>query len=821
MEVALSAPQSLSRGAALPLSQLLEENRGTAHIPNPLESKIYAKLKSNRLIQAEPAELHFSAFELQKDYIKILKLINISSEVMNIHIIPTQTRHFQTSYTKKYRLVPGLAYALKVRFCPDEWRYFYDCIRVHCKGDENLLIPVHGYPVINDLHIPSRIDLPASPLGKSVRRAILLTCSSPIDFAFQVYIIESHEAFSIHPLRGVIQTGGEGQITVTFTPVQYETSQFTFQVVISQFNTKPYLCTVTGSSAPHLMLSATEKNMSHVDGASVFTKRTSSVTQSAPQCKINPRAAKKADKSQTSGALTKLEPQMDSGVAKLSMKDPSKLTIRDVREAISCDSSSLQDRWMKEAALMRKIQEKENHIRWQVHLGEEPVSEKRRSELAVEREAAQQKYMVSRRGGEYFTAGQKLSFHQVLFEAGQVCKEVPSFQLYPSLQLDLEKRALKQFQQGARKVAIRCRMSRRLNRLRKQAGCAENPPSSQKAEEKATCMLKITPDRIFPFTFPNFPDEDDPLALSNLRTLPVDPIEVTVTTDIPVFNLQVRSYELMGYQSVSTWKAFNSYIPVGLVRPLRALSEVEVLLSEEEEEIAHLSFTAPEALLGPPIANPFRIFNPAPGLRAYKPTLKYLEGDLEWHLCPLPRYQTCEHDTSGRKIKLAKQKDVTWKSFDWITLNCLSMRPAATNNVLGSQQNPLRSVDSSTDLLPSMTPPPLTAPPDDLLPTADTACQGSAVQLTPEMIRAQFLRGEAPVSNSNRDNGATGREQEKLQTEVSCRSELNQMGKQVMARLQQLRAAVESFNHQQRTVDIWEIRGNPPAILNVYPRHSI
>ena len=107
------------------------------------------------------------------------KLINVSSEVMNIHIIPTQTKHFQTSYTKKvllkkkkkkshyklltwikycessyllvesvlflktqpcaiclslkYRLIPGLAYALKVRFCPDEWRYFYDCIRVHCK----------------------------------------------------------------------------------------------------------------------------------------------------------------------------------------------------------------------------------------------------------------------------------------------------------------------------------------------------------------------------------------------------------------------------------------------------------------------------------------------------------------------------------------------------------------------------------------------------------------------------------------------------------------------------------------------------------------
>lgn len=29
------------------------------------------------------------------------KLINSSSEVMNIHIIPTQTNHFQTTYTKK------------------------------------------------------------------------------------------------------------------------------------------------------------------------------------------------------------------------------------------------------------------------------------------------------------------------------------------------------------------------------------------------------------------------------------------------------------------------------------------------------------------------------------------------------------------------------------------------------------------------------------------------------------------------------------------------------------------------------------------------
>lgn len=34
--------------------------------------EIYVKLNCNRLIQAEPPELHFSGFELEKDYIRIL-----------------------------------------------------------------------------------------------------------------------------------------------------------------------------------------------------------------------------------------------------------------------------------------------------------------------------------------------------------------------------------------------------------------------------------------------------------------------------------------------------------------------------------------------------------------------------------------------------------------------------------------------------------------------------------------------------------------------------------------------------------------------------
>ncbi|KAM9334117.1 cilia- and flagella-associated protein 221 [Symphorus nematophorus] len=846
MEVALSAPQilpePLRRGTPLPLSQLVEESRSTANIPNHLlESKIYARLKSNSLIQAEPPELHFSGFELEKDYIKIVKLINISSEVMNIHIIPTQTKHFQTTYTKKYRLIPGLAYTLKVRFCPNEWRYFYDCIRVHCKGEENLLIPVHAYPVIDDLHIPPRIDLSAVPLGQSVRHAIPLRSSCPIDFEFQVYVIQPHEAFSVHPLTGVIPASGEVKIIVTFSPFQYETSQVTIQLVISQFNTKPFLCTITGNCTPHLAaLSDLGAKLSHGDAAPAEYKRRSPVTEVPPRTKTKYRSAKDADKSKTlrdqAGVQPGLKPPVDvctpAGVAKMLIKDTNKLTSKDLKEALSCGSMvGLQNRKMKEALFMKKVEqnvkeEQANHNRWQVHLGKDPVTEHTRRQVAEEREITLHEYMVKRgdlRQEEDFAAGPpKLFSRRVLYEAGQVHKGVPSLQFCSSYQWDPRQRGLTLFQQAARKVVIRCRMNHRLTCLKKLSDSMKNPPSAKKGfdypvissfriKEETTSELNISSDRVFPVTFPVFSAEDDLLAPSNLETVPVDPIDVTVTTHIPFFKLQVPQHDkLMGYLPVSAWEAFCSYIPTTLARPLRtgALDELvpnelgaqfptrvepktlEEQQHENEEEDVSLTFKFPEALLKPLPANPLRIFNPAPGLQAYKLTPKYLESDLEFHLCPLPRYAALESNMCGRthtQKKFLDHKEVitglmTWKNFDSITLNCLSKWPSFASDCAVR-----RSVDYNTDILPlTAPPPPLVGPPDDLAPLMDKLCEGSGVQLTPEMIRAQFLSREALVSNSNLTRGTTARQQRELQMEATYRSECNQMGKRVMSRLKQL-----------------------------------
>uniref|UniRef100_A0AAR2LEL8 Uncharacterized protein n=1 Tax=Pygocentrus nattereri TaxID=42514 RepID=A0AAR2LEL8_PYGNA len=93
MEVMLQAPKNFTSNVQkkkiLPLCQLVEETRRTDNVTHHLlETRVYAKLKSNNVVEVAPLELHFSGFEVGKDYKKVVvckMFLGIYSEIVQCH----------------------------------------------------------------------------------------------------------------------------------------------------------------------------------------------------------------------------------------------------------------------------------------------------------------------------------------------------------------------------------------------------------------------------------------------------------------------------------------------------------------------------------------------------------------------------------------------------------------------------------------------------------------------------------------------------------------------------------------------------------------
>ena len=81
----------------------------------------------------------------------------------------TTTREFKVRVVKRGVLAPGMAETLAIDFEPTECRYHYDCIRIYTEAD-NLLVPIHGYPVVNDVRFPGHMDFGNHPLGETVTK---------------------------------------------------------------------------------------------------------------------------------------------------------------------------------------------------------------------------------------------------------------------------------------------------------------------------------------------------------------------------------------------------------------------------------------------------------------------------------------------------------------------------------------------------------------------------------------------------------------------------------------------------------------------------
>ena len=65
-----------------------------------LFTEIYTQIAKNSMVMAKPAVLHFGGFELDEKSTLSLSIVNVSTEVIRMHIIPPQTKYFYIKYKK-------------------------------------------------------------------------------------------------------------------------------------------------------------------------------------------------------------------------------------------------------------------------------------------------------------------------------------------------------------------------------------------------------------------------------------------------------------------------------------------------------------------------------------------------------------------------------------------------------------------------------------------------------------------------------------------------------------------------------------------------
>ncbi|PIK57014.1 putative primary ciliary dyskinesia protein 1-like [Apostichopus japonicus] len=816
-------------------------------IPNHiLDTKLFHKLSSNAIIQAVPAAVHFAGFEPGKLFKQTLRFVNLSSECQQMHVIPPSSRYFKAWYKKRERLVPGMALEVSVEFTPDEWRYYYDCIRIHCKDAENLIVPLHGYPVMDVSDFPSVYSFPQTPVSQSITKEIPLRCKAPVDFEFYISFPQPNPSFTVEPLTGVIPAHGQTALQITFQPTEFSTAVMKIQLNISQFNSKPLVCVITGHSTPGL-----EK------------KEVSSVLSSEFDCQLDPHSisplgvsrkkrnkkskarqpAKDTDALEKDGIRFPSNLDAQHSVNSVLIQQAGKMSVKELREAILYKRETVVNRYqLKEAEFDQEVKEdlqaeRRNELRWQVHLGRDQISETDREDILAYRAEALSEYHYNRgdpiSGIEYSRSADSCIQRRTLRNVTDKPAHMPQFDLLNNDPWATRHRAIGRFRRAVNKVILRSRADKKVPFLQKlvvgyKLGKAGKEFSTTFGEDfkiakYSDLTLHVVAQNILPHAFPTYiaPYHKDDMAPDALGIVPSKGVSLDIKRQVPYFNLKVpQQYMLMGYKCHCARDAGSGYVPPQLVRALRHGAEDELINiqapdgawtqqveeiiedvnkdQEDDDDVVELrdsgqwDLVPPPALFKPTEYPPLHIFNPAPGLQVFLPPMPYAETDPDFHLNPLPCY-THRNPTNkhGSTLKNFLDREevikgvMQWKKFPSQGLVSLANTPTLMNVWVPRCDS---ECDEDTEEMVLLSPAMVNAE----FPLIDSPH-------TPEATHQQTISEEFPLgtklpahNNPVSSSGPVPREKREKELEIFLQKRNNKLGERIQGKIEHMNSLLNN-----------------------------
>lgn len=253
MALAAAPPADAGDGGYAAVAEFKLVDDTPVSVPNPIvDGRTFVKQGGNRFFTIEPAVVHFGGFALNRTHTQTLRVKNVSGKSRRIRILEPTTSFFTVRMSKVGLVAPGMSEEVLVEFTPNDLRYYYDCVRLHSEG-ENLMVPCHGYPVMNEVELPTNVDLGSCPINELKFRTVELACKTPINFEFDCEVVEAHPEIEITPLKGTVPALGSVSIELRYRPTTFRTALMRFRVRISQFGFEPVTVTVRGNCQPGLL----------------------------------------------------------------------------------------------------------------------------------------------------------------------------------------------------------------------------------------------------------------------------------------------------------------------------------------------------------------------------------------------------------------------------------------------------------------------------------------------------------------------------------------------------------------------------------------